>query len=181
MSVDRIEIRSVRADSGDRPPAGLEEHHQPRPGLRGAGRRRISADRRARQRRHAGDGRGPAASWASRSMRDWRRETLRVHGCGGRLPAQQADLFVANCGTTMRFLTATVALGRGTYRLDGTAADARAADRRPARRPGAAAASTPTSEAGNGCPPVVDPRRRPDGRHRRPCAATSPASSSAAC
>ena len=43
-----------------------------------------------------------------------------VVGCGGRLPASEADLFVANSGTTMRFLTALLALGHGEYRLDGT-------------------------------------------------------------
>ncbi|HEX6960605.1 MAG TPA: 3-phosphoshikimate 1-carboxyvinyltransferase [Lacipirellula sp.] len=47
--------------------------------------------------------------------------TLRVEGCGGTVPASRADLFVANSGTTMRFLTAMVALGRGEYRLDGVA------------------------------------------------------------
>ena len=36
-----------------------------------------------------------------------------------RIPARQADLFVANSGTTMRFLTALVCLGHGRYRLDG--------------------------------------------------------------
>jgi 3-phosphoshikimate 1-carboxyvinyltransferase len=45
--------------------------------------------------------------------------TLRVVGCGGRIPAAKADLYVANSGTTMRFLTALVALGRDEYRLDG--------------------------------------------------------------
>jgi 3-phosphoshikimate 1-carboxyvinyltransferase len=35
------------------------------------------------------------------------------------IPAQQADLFVGNSGTTMRFLTAMVSLGHGHYRLDG--------------------------------------------------------------
>lgn len=48
-----------------------------------------------------------------------RGRTLRVAGCGGKIPAATADLFVANSGTTMRFLTALVALGRGEYRLDG--------------------------------------------------------------
>ncbi len=43
-----------------------------------------------------------------------------VVGCGGRMPASEADLFVANSGTTMRFLTALLALGHGTYGLDGT-------------------------------------------------------------
>ncbi|MBI3822160.1 MAG: 3-phosphoshikimate 1-carboxyvinyltransferase [Planctomycetes bacterium] len=36
-----------------------------------------------------------------------------------RIPAASADLFVANSGTTMRFLTAMVGLGNGRYRLDG--------------------------------------------------------------
>jgi 3-phosphoshikimate 1-carboxyvinyltransferase len=45
--------------------------------------------------------------------------TLIVHGCDGQIPAKQADLFVGNSGTTIRFLTATCALGHGTYRLDG--------------------------------------------------------------
>jgi 3-phosphoshikimate 1-carboxyvinyltransferase len=35
------------------------------------------------------------------------------------IPAPEADLFVANSGTTMRFLTAMVSLGHGRYRLDG--------------------------------------------------------------
>ncbi len=35
------------------------------------------------------------------------------------IPAHKADLFIANSGTTMRFLTAMVNLGQGTYRLDG--------------------------------------------------------------
>jgi 3-phosphoshikimate 1-carboxyvinyltransferase len=35
------------------------------------------------------------------------------------IPAPEADLFVANSGTTMRFLTALVSLGHGRYRLDG--------------------------------------------------------------
>ncbi|MCI0464677.1 MAG: 3-phosphoshikimate 1-carboxyvinyltransferase [Gemmataceae bacterium] len=35
------------------------------------------------------------------------------------IPATTADLFVANSGTTMRFLTALVSLGHGRFRLDG--------------------------------------------------------------
>jgi 3-phosphoshikimate 1-carboxyvinyltransferase len=46
-------------------------------------------------------------------------QTLGVKGCDGRIPATRADLFVANSGTTMRFLTALVSLGHGAYRLDG--------------------------------------------------------------
>lgn len=37
------------------------------------------------------------------------------------IPVQEADLFVGNSGTTMRFLTALVSLGKGRYRLDGVA------------------------------------------------------------
>jgi 3-phosphoshikimate 1-carboxyvinyltransferase len=46
--------------------------------------------------------------------------TVRVVGRGGQIPANEADLYVANSGTTARFLTAMCALGHGTYRLDGT-------------------------------------------------------------
>jgi hypothetical protein len=42
-----------------------------------------------------------------------------VTGCAGRIPAASADLHLANSGTSMRFLTAAAALGRGTFRLDG--------------------------------------------------------------
>lgn len=42
-----------------------------------------------------------------------------VHGCGGAFPIDKADLFIGNSGTTVRFLTAAVAVGSGTYRLDG--------------------------------------------------------------
>jgi 3-phosphoshikimate 1-carboxyvinyltransferase len=45
--------------------------------------------------------------------------TIRVVGSAGHIPASEADLYVANSGTTMRFLTAMVTCGQGTYRLDG--------------------------------------------------------------
>jgi len=51
---------------------------------------------------------------------DWPSAALRVAGCGGRIPAEGGELYVANSGTTIRFLAALVALGRGTFRLDGT-------------------------------------------------------------
>ncbi len=44
---------------------------------------------------------------------------IRVKGCGGEIPAAEADLYVGNSGTSLRFLTALAASGRGTYRLDG--------------------------------------------------------------
>lgn len=46
-------------------------------------------------------------------------ETFRVLGEGGRIPAARAELFVGNSGTSARFLTAAVALGHGTYVIDG--------------------------------------------------------------
>ncbi len=48
-------------------------------------------------------------------------EILIIKGCRGVPPAQRADIFVANSGTTIRFLTALAALGKGDFRLDGTA------------------------------------------------------------
>src|SRR5687768_14310573 len=47
--------------------------------------------------------------------------TLAVGGQGGRIPAPQADLDLRLSGTSIRFLTALVALGRGRYTLDGNA------------------------------------------------------------
>lgn len=45
--------------------------------------------------------------------------SVRVVGQGGRIPADGAELFCGNSGTTIRFLTALCALGRGTFTLDG--------------------------------------------------------------
>ncbi|MEM6505658.1 MAG: 3-phosphoshikimate 1-carboxyvinyltransferase [Planctomycetota bacterium] len=42
-----------------------------------------------------------------------------VTGKGGSIPAEEADLFLGNAGTAMRFLTAAACLGHGTYTLDG--------------------------------------------------------------
>ena len=88
---------------------------------------------------------------------DWDipRPTIRVRrGEKPAVPVDQADLFVANSGTTMRFLTAMVALGHGTYRLDGIPR----MRERPIRdllealdQLGVRA----TSEGDNGCPPVT--------------------------
>ena len=46
-------------------------------------------------------------------------QTLQVAGTGGTIPTSEADLFVGNSGTTIRFLTAMASLGQGRYRLDG--------------------------------------------------------------
>ena len=48
--------------------------------------------------------------------------TMTVTGKGGTIPASSADLFIGNSGTTARFLAAAVALGIGTYRIDGVPA-----------------------------------------------------------
>ncbi|HMF12619.1 MAG TPA: 3-phosphoshikimate 1-carboxyvinyltransferase, partial [Gemmataceae bacterium] len=48
--------------------------------------------------------------------------SLVVVGSGAgkpRIPVTHAELFVGNSGTTMRFLSAVVSLGRGRFRLDG--------------------------------------------------------------
>jgi len=46
-------------------------------------------------------------------------ETITVVGQGGEIPVDSAELFVGNSGTSIRFLTALVALGRGKFVLDG--------------------------------------------------------------
>jgi 3-phosphoshikimate 1-carboxyvinyltransferase len=81
-------------------------------------------------------------------------ETIDVAGCGGRIPAAEAELYVGNSGTTIRFLTALASLGRGRFRLDGV--------ERMRQRPIADLLAAlnqlggkARSEAGNGCPPVV--------------------------
>jgi 3-phosphoshikimate 1-carboxyvinyltransferase len=70
------------------------------------------------------------------------------------VPARSADLFVGNSGTSMRFLTAMLALGQGRYRLDGVP--------RMRERPIgdlldalAQLGIRAQSEANNGCPPVL--------------------------
>lgn len=76
-----------------------------------------------------------------------------VRGGGGTFPAHEADLFVGNSGTTMRFLTAALPLGHGNYRIDGIP--------RMRQRPIAplldalnGLGAEATSEEGTGCPPV---------------------------
>lgn len=46
-------------------------------------------------------------------------ESFTIMGSGGSIPAKSAELFLGNSGTSIRFLTAMVALGDGTYVLDG--------------------------------------------------------------
>ena len=77
-----------------------------------------------------------------------------INGQGGKIPASSAKLFVGNSGTAMRFLTAFVALGQGSFELDGV----ERMHQRPIqplldclRQLGADARSV----SGSGCPPVI--------------------------
>lgn len=80
--------------------------------------------------------------------------SVSITGCGGRWPVQEADLYVGNSGTTIRFLTAMLSVGQGTYRLDGMP---RMRERpigdllEALRQLGASA----VAEQENDCPPVV--------------------------
>ena len=82
------------------------------------------------------------------------RRQLRVKGCSGKLTTSGASLYVANSGTTIRFLTALTALGTGTFRLDG--------NERMRQRPIGDLLDAlrqlevdVRAESENGCPPVI--------------------------
>jgi 3-phosphoshikimate 1-carboxyvinyltransferase len=84
----------------------------------------------------------PASAW------------IRVNGCGGTIPARTAALDVANSGTSLRFLTAMLATGQGTFHLDGTP--------RMRQRPVAdlltalnGLGADARSDLGTGCPPLT--------------------------
>jgi 3-phosphoshikimate 1-carboxyvinyltransferase len=100
---------------------------------------------------------------------DWARSAIQVsrEGSTRLVPAAEANLHVANSGTTMRFLTALAGLGEGRYRLDGLARmrerpieDLLAALRQ--------LGSRVWSERQNGCPPVVVLGQRLRGEAFRP-------------
>jgi 3-phosphoshikimate 1-carboxyvinyltransferase len=89
---------------------------------------------------------------------------IEIEGRGGEIPTAEANLFVANSGTSFRFLTALVATGHGTYRLDGSprmrqrpVADLLAALNR--------LGTEAVSEQGTGCPPVIVCARGLQGGH----------------
>ena len=52
---------------------------------------------------------------------DWDQDRceLAIDGCSGQPPINHADLFIANSGTSIRFLTAALAATHGHYLLDG--------------------------------------------------------------
>lgn len=51
---------------------------------------------------------------------DEERRRAVVPGCGGHVPAGEAELYCGNAGTVMRFLAAVCCAGYGEYRLTGT-------------------------------------------------------------
>ncbi len=77
---------------------------------------------------------------------------ITVDGQGGRIPAARAELFVGNSGTTARFVTPLVALGRGEFVIDGVP--------RMRERPMAdllralAQLDVEAASTGTGCPPI---------------------------
>lgn len=81
-------------------------------------------------------------------------ETTRVTGGGGIFPNRTADLYVGNSGTTMRFLTAALAVAPGRFRIDGNPR-MRARPIGPLLTALAALGTSASSEAGNDCPPVI--------------------------
>ncbi|MSR30267.1 MAG: 3-phosphoshikimate 1-carboxyvinyltransferase [Gemmataceae bacterium] len=72
----------------------------------------------------------------------------------GKIPAAKANLFTANSGTTLRFLTAMVSLGQGNFRLDGIERmrERPVADLLDALKQLGVQADC---EKSNGCPPVI--------------------------
>lgn len=81
-------------------------------------------------------------------------ERFVVGGGGGTFAAERADLFVGNSGTTMRFLTAALPLGRGVYRIDGVPR-MRQRPIEPLLAGLRQLGADVESELGTGCPPVV--------------------------
>jgi 3-phosphoshikimate 1-carboxyvinyltransferase len=82
---------------------------------------------------------------------DERRLEMAIIGLGGAIPSQRAELFVGNSGTTARFLTAFLTLGRGEFALDG---EARMRERPIGDLISALTQLGATLEALDGCPPV---------------------------
>lgn len=63
-------------------------------------------------------------AWRQLGLRvDWNQQAaeLTIEGCGGELGNPHARIFVANSGTTIRFLTAALAVCHGDFELDGVA------------------------------------------------------------
>jgi 3-phosphoshikimate 1-carboxyvinyltransferase len=79
------------------------------------------------------------------------KQEMTVTGLGGKIPSQQAELFIGNAGTAARFLSAFLTLGNGEYVLDG---DTRMRERPIGDLIQALAQLGANLEAKNDCPPV---------------------------
>jgi 3-phosphoshikimate 1-carboxyvinyltransferase len=80
--------------------------------------------------------------------------TFSVAGGDGTFPAASADLFIGNSGTSVRFLTAVLALGHGEYRIDGVPR-MRQRPIQPLITALNDLGSEVRSEENTGCPPVI--------------------------
>ena len=153
--------RSRRQRDRDRP--RQQEHHQPGAGARGAWRAATrpctltgalqSEDTEVMIDclRRLGSGSRPTGTAKCRIGQQ--RHPGRI------IPRGTADLFVANSGTTMRFLTAMVSLGKGAIGSTASRGCGSGRSRICSTRCGNSV-SMPRSETGNGCPPVVIESRR---------------------
>ncbi len=91
---------------------------------------------------------------------------FRVVGGDGTFPSRGADLFVGNAGTAMRFLTAALPLGTGSFRIDGIPR-MRKRPIEPLLRAMRILGADARSTEGTGCPPVqVEASGLPGGRVR---------------
>lgn len=118
MTADKIEIRPIeRAGGSIRPPgsksitnralvcAALAQGHSTLLGALDSDDTRVMIDSLGRL--------------GIKVEHDLAARRVEVDGCGGRIPARNAELYVANSGTSMRFLASMVALGQGQFQLDG--------------------------------------------------------------
>jgi 3-phosphoshikimate 1-carboxyvinyltransferase len=92
--------------------------------------------------------------------------TFVVDGVDGRFPVADATLEIGNAGTVARFLTAAVALGEGTFVIDGSPA-MRKRPIQPLLDGLRALGVDAESREGNGCPPVIVRARGLAGGHAR--------------
>jgi 3-phosphoshikimate 1-carboxyvinyltransferase len=76
-----------------------------------------------------------------------------LEGAAGNVPSASASVFVGNAGTAARFLPALMALGRGTYELDGNTA-MRTRPIQPLLDALRTLGADAVSLAGSGCPPI---------------------------
>jgi 3-phosphoshikimate 1-carboxyvinyltransferase len=102
----------------------------------------------------------------ARVQADEAARTVVVDGVDGRFPAAQATLEVGNAGTAARFLTAAVALGQGTFVVDGSPA-MRKRPIQPLLDGLRALGVDAESREGTGCPPVVVRARGIEGGRAR--------------